>query len=123
MREIKFRGKTRMSGEWVYGFYVERDGVDCGMIYDSTGLGTDVDKKTVGQFVNSLDKNKVDIYEGDIVHYKQEIFGANIDEIEVVENMTRWLRKVGYEEREMGQDYYEHSEVIGNIYENSELLK
>ncbi len=48
-REIKFRGRNRTTEEWVYGYYVERDGVWYGMIYDKNGLGIKVDKETVEQ--------------------------------------------------------------------------
>jgi len=57
VRTTKFRGLSP-TGEWIYGYYLYRRGYSYGIIYDENGLGTDVDPKTVGQFVGLEDKSE-----------------------------------------------------------------
>lgn len=115
MRTIKFRGKNIETGEWVYGFYtrggyVKEDGiVEVRHIIHSDIL-YDVEKHTIGQFTGLTDKNGVEIYEGDILHFSD---GS--------QHVVMW------DEYECGFNIVEYGiylcEVIGNIYDNPELLK
>ncbi len=81
-REIRFRGISVESGEWVYGSLINVDGAKC--IVDGKGITksefkaigyycNEVKPETVGQFCGIKDSNNVDIYEGDIIQYKQSI--------------------------------------------------
>lgn len=137
MREIKFRAKTLKEGKWVYGFYAhfidsfrgrETHRIFSGMAdSDPEDFFPDfeaVDPATVGQFTGIRDINGIDIYEGDIVRYRwtDERYKKNprycIVAINYRNNSARF---------QAGDIYHEDLwapklEVIGNIYDNPELL-
>ena len=135
MREIKFRGKDSFSNEWRYGnlliidekyHIVEKADIsEDGHHFRQEGdRPTWIDEATVGQFTGVYDKNGKKIYEGDIVRasinfhgkerkIKYEVkFDDDIDNDSFGEPLTMGYCLFGYD-----------FEVIGNIYENKDLMK
>lgn len=129
MREILFRGKRVDNGEWETGsLLVERMNTSDQqeMIADKmTGYPTLVLPETVGQYTGLTDKNGKKIYEGDILEGDLE---DSLDpgakwRSEVIWGKFGWNCKDNKISLPMdGYDILE-GEVVGNIHDNSELLK
>lgn len=140
-REIKFRGKMIPENEWIFGtilripappvcfgksetdkYYIQfpdqRYMPDWNMPYKM--VQGEVNPDTIGQYTGLHDKNGKEIYEGDIVKikYRDEDIGKVIYEhngfsIDVT-NMNKNYGRVSFVNNFI--------EVIGNIYDNPELL-
>lgn len=125
MREILFRGKDKTIGEWVTGnLYQNQD--QCFIM--ANNRNNEVIPETVGQFTGLTDKNGKKIFEGDIskgktVNGKQINYVFWFDETERA-FMYGSSYKGGYR---LSLSAYQLStnefEVIGNIYDNPELIE
>lgn len=133
MREILFRGKRTDNGEWVEGYYYKAkycrtNGELCDYItvphldeYIIPSPKYVVDASTVGQCIGLKDRNGINIFEGDIV--KRFWFGKMcIYQIDYDNGFASFIGRAGMIFK--ASFYYdsEEFEVIGNIYDNPELL-
>ena len=120
MRTVKYRGLSVM-GEWFYGYpCIPEYGNYAGhsFILGKTGnLAYEIRPETLGEFTGLLDKQGKEIYEGDILRWEgEEIF---IDAVSWHDEYAEWwVNGISLWEELKGE-----VKVIGNIYENKELLE
>lgn len=137
MREIIFRGKRIDNGEWVYGGSIIHFNKECGedrnlvfmpqysekcicthdendniVAWDETCFYK-IDPDTVGQFTGLHDKNGKRIFEGDILKWDEHVWGCPYNEPVVWDYGRLSLRE---------NDWSEFCEIIGNKWDNPELL-
>lgn len=145
MREIKFRGKRIDNGIWVHGDLLHICGgciiyhgsqTESQLIEDRPNLAVElymdevspVYSDTVGMFTGLLDKNGKEIYEGDILGTNEKVIGW------VKGDVRGYCYDVVYVNHPAGEkdwslygtvkhDYHESIKVVGNIFDNPELLK
>lgn len=118
-RIIKFRGISE-KGKWHYGWFFINQ-FDEPTIFSAEGARK-VSLESVGQFTGLLSKSGKEIYEGDITKVNPKI-GNEVYQVQWNGTDSRWQawRKLGY----INMDIHaaERSEVIGNIWENPELVE
>ena len=143
MREILCRGKSKRSGEWKNGYLVKlgkesfSDPDRYGIAEKAVPLGSsdvcynlkidEVIPETVGQYIGLLDKNGTKSFEGDIVK-DDYLFGAVVFAtagdgfdgtagflIDDIDDGPRNYSELWHVVDEV--------EVVGNVYDNPELLR
>ena len=133
MREILFRGKNG-NDDWVYGDFRNTNGMfphNAFIVQHSNDMYHPVKPKTVGQYTGMEDKNGNKIFEGDIVDASNEWwdaagFAGHDSPILQVEwdKYTCGFALFSVYDSDCGVFIDANGcEVIGNIYDNPELLK
>lgn len=130
-REIKFRAWESKSEKMIYSdnldddefFLIDENGIHCGCIGEETddtgftyGVSIDLDCEIM-QFTGLKDKNGREIYEFDIVKLNDIICPISWDDGGFHMITDKQQGKI-----HALQDILKHFEVIGNIYEDYELL-
>lgn len=122
MREILFRGQDADSNEWRYGYYIKRNDGDRGaLILEDYYLESYeiVKPETVGQYTGVRDKNGTKIFEGDICWFYGGDYYSGLWE----QNAIVAITDMTDDEQTHYLNNAEYCEVIGNIYDNPELLE
>ena len=117
-----FRGKRKDNNEWVEGDLMQwNDGTMriCVEIDDNEKTAATVIPETVGQCTGLTDKNGKKIFEGDICKHRSN-YSGNIVISVVTYTDGHFLALVC---ENSGFELSEKLEVIGNIYDNPELLE
>jgi len=137
MREIKFRGIDK-HGVWHYGFYWEDPSGNYYIkekINSSHYADYEIVKESLGEFTGLKDKNRKEIYEGDILRAIYSKNRAWYDKTVSVEiNDGSYGYEINYKEiktikrkadKKLLEDWDKFSEytIIGNVYENPECLE
>lgn len=133
MKEILFKGKRIEDGEWIEGYYQKRHdflGNEEHLIFYADGHTVfdhaEVSSGTLCQFTGLCDKNGNKIWENDILMAHLDEFYPEDATYETVEwGVAGW---VAHEANSIDRQYLdefdtEHFEVVGNIFDNPELLQ
>ena len=130
MRTIKFRAR-RKNGKWVVGNFInhfstyfkteERHSIFLPKPENDNGgyWVEDIDPETVGQFTSLHDCDGKEIFEGDILDFN----GLTV-EVRFVRGVLAFLANGDLDEELCGDcrtDLF--AKVIGNVYENPDILK
>lgn len=130
-REILFRGKRVDNGEWVEGYLADENYINVPFNDDDVNGRLDepieIYSETVCEYTGSTDKNGRKIFEGDIVRYIDEVIEKEkVDEVKYNETHAAFCRlhksKMGLQYLWLNEAVANKCEVIGNIFDNPELL-
>lgn len=129
MREILFRGKRTDTGKWIIGQLARYNPLfDVANMIDEHEMLVPVHTKTVGQFTELTDKNGAKVFDGDIIIICYETDGEEFSETKKVHYNKKeccWY-PMRWEECCEHCDHYteiKSIEIIGNIYDNENLLE
>ena len=137
MREILFKAKRIDNGEWVEGTYLCRENwkwVECKkathfiLVQDEYGFTwRKIDVETLCQFTGLTDKNGKRIWENDICNRKEkypEIVKYHKGDF-ILDYSYALGKETGYNYCNLGFYVCERKvvEVIGNVFDNPELLE
>ena len=145
MREILFKAKRKDDGKWVEGYLFDNgfngeekkyfvggliiekyNGTACDE-WDITGIYFyEIDPETICQFTGLCDKNGNKIWENDILMaHLDESYPEDVTYETVEWNVAGWVaHETGCTDREYLDEFdLEHYEVVGNIFDNKELLQ
>lgn len=131
MREILFKAKQVNNGEWVVGQYVNtcypgKDKETGHFIVVYPNEYHEVYTSTLCQFTGLCDKNGKRIWENDILMaHLDESYPEDVTYETVEWGVAGWVtHEADSADREYLDEFdLEHFEVVGNIFDNKELLQ
>ena len=123
----------KVRDKWIYGDIAHVQGEPCIQtdVSDENKhtIGWNVIPESIGQFTGIVDRNRIEIYEGDIIQTYDSAGNQILHEVYYLESEARFATKlIGYKnlnEGSLTQKWINELdfEVIGNIFDNPELLK
>lgn len=143
MREILCKAKRKDNGEWINGSLINLD-IESGYCYifpafkNASTLPINwliadrmilVDPETICWFTGLYDKSGNEIWENDIFQYTDDItMITNKDLIKYSETHASFVRlhktgKLGLQYLWINESICNHGKVIGNIFDNPQLLR
>lgn len=132
MREIKFRAKNVMNGEWVCGDLVHYNHSHTHISIAEKECKEQyfVHPETVGQFIGIKDSKGREIYEGDILEYYNEITQkSHLSGLVIYNEHAAAFNVVNPENghylyiKPTDDGIDETLTIIGNIHDNPELME
>lgn len=146
--QVKYNGNHLFTWDWVCGSLIVKTGRTFIHVIEEDSLGNivrefdvEVIPETIGQFTGLTDKNGLKIFEGDIIKYTEHsryLLKSFIAAVSYKEYLASFAYlKLGLDENgweqplihffneidEFEEDMLPYIEIIGNIYDNPELLK
>lgn len=126
MREILFKAKRIKDGEWVEGnLFVDDKGEKTEILigYVNYRIAYEVDKNTICQDTGLKDKNGNKIWDNDVVRNEYERNGFQTLKVYYSKEKAKYVLMNAYKmftdfDKLLGQ-----LEVIGNIFDNPELVR
>jgi len=136
MRDIRFRAKSKETGEWIRGStlahfdtdsgslcFMPRSQSKCWASADDNGNITGmectffhVDPDTVGQFIGAQDAYGEDIFEDDIVKHNDKLYV-----IRYLPHLTRFIGKSGSSRFSVFS--FKNCIIVGNIHDNPDMME
>lgn len=128
MREILFRGKhmhvcqenKHLDGTWVEGYLEDENHINDGKCEFL------IDPETICQYTGLTDKNGKKIWENDILEgHLDDKFPEDVTREKVIWHESGWkTEEPGCVDKEYLDEFdTENFEVVGNVYDNPELLE
>lgn len=149
MRTIKFKAKNKDNGEWTLGTPARAKlrGVESAKTEETTMFmvfphsltsecsacdfwvtACEVIPETISEFTGLCDRNGTEIYENDVVRWKDSVGGCcnAIIKFGKYGNMDfgfylKWIEDIGM--RPNLAYWFDKVEVVGNVFDNTDLLK